>query len=219
MALQYRMNQDHPATAARRVAHNTIYLVVADIAGKLMTFIFFMVAARHLGVEKFGVFSFALAYISMFSVFADLGFGVLTAREIARDHSVARRYVSNALAIKLVAAFVLMAVVAISVNLLGYPPMTVKVTYICSLLILTSSVVLYYGFVFQGFERMVLSALTRMFQAVVLIAGVFLLSRGVAVVERYAWLRVGAGGGGAFFAWLLASVAFVRPGLSFNFSE
>jgi len=215
MNAEVRSDRDHPAHATRRVAKNTAYLALADGANKLMLFFFNLVAARHLGVAKFGMLSFALAFVTMFAVLTDLGLGAMTAREIARDPTVARRYVSNVLAIKLVASVVVILLIGALVNLMGYPWTTIRVVYICSFFVLESAITSYYCWVFQGFERMELAALSRITQTAVLVAGAILLSRNRAVIERFALLYVGAGLLSALFAGTVASVRLVRPGLSF----
>jgi O-antigen/teichoic acid export membrane protein len=214
-----RSDRDQPAPAAERVAKNTAYLGLAEVANKLMVFFFYLLAARHLGVEKFGVLSFALAFVTMLAVLTDLGLGAITAREIARDRSVARRFVSNAITIKAVASMLVMALIVGSVRLLGYPLSTVRVVSICSLFVVESAFAQYFGFVFQGFERMEFTALSRVLQTATLIAGAVLLSRGSASAERYALVYAGAGLVSVAFAWSVSSIGFVKPGFAFDLSE
>ena len=214
-----REDRDHPARIVRRVARNALFLGIADVANKLMMFVFYLIAARHLGVEQFGVLSFALAFVMMLAVFTDLGLGAVTAREIARDRGVARRHVSNAISIKIVASLLVIALIVVSVRLLGYPSSTVRVVGICSLFVIESAFTLYFGFVFQGFERMEFTAISRVLQTLVLIVGAIMLSHGSASAERYALLYVGAGLVSAAFAWFALSIGFVKPGLSFDFGE
>lgn len=216
---EVRQDLDHPTRVTRRVARNTLYLAVADIANKLMMFFFYLVAARHLGVERFGVLSFALAFVTMLAVFTDFGLGTVTARDIARDRSVAHHFVSNALAIKLVASLVVMLLIGILVNVMGYPQSTVRVVYICSLFVVESAFTQYFGFVFQGFERMEFTAITRVLQTLILIVGVVVLSRGPASAERYALLYAGAGLVTVVFAWSACSATFLKPGLAFFVQE
>lgn len=215
MTAEVRPDRDHPAQASRRVAKNTTYLAFADGANKLMLFVFNMMAARHLGVTRFGVLSFALAFVTMLAVFTDLGLGAMSAREIARDPREARRLVSNSLAVKLLASLVVILLIGVLINLLGYPRATVRVVYICSFFVLESAVTSYYCWVFQGFERMELAALTRITQTLVLVVGAFLLSRQSARVEGYALLYVGAGFISVLLAGTVAWARLVRPGLSF----
>ncbi|MEO0080205.1 MAG: flippase, partial [candidate division WOR-3 bacterium] len=205
--------------AVRRVAANTLSLAIADIANKLLMFLFYMVAARHLGVEKFGVLSFALAFVTMLAIFTDLGLGAVAAREIARDPGVARQYVTNAVGIKLVAALIVIGMIVFLVNVLRYPAATIRVVYICSLFVFESAFVAYGGYVFQGFQRMEFTALTRLLQTGVLVGGALLLARGAAMAERYAWLYAGAGLLAALFVALVIATKFVRLGVSFDLSQ
>jgi O-antigen/teichoic acid export membrane protein len=215
MNAEVRSDRDHPAQATRRVAKNTAYLGLADIASKVLGFLFYLLAARGLGAEKFGVLSFAVAFVTMFAVLTDLGLGIVTAREIARDRSVAPRFISNVLAMKLLASVVVIFLIGALVNLVGYPWTTVRVVYICSFFVLGNAISSYYGWVFQGLERMDLAALCRIVPAAVLAAAVLLLSRRGAVVESYALLYVGSALLSVLLAGGLASVRLVRPRLSF----
>jgi O-antigen/teichoic acid export membrane protein len=215
MNAEVRSDRDHPARATRRVAKNTAYLALADIASKMLGFLFYLLAARRLGVEKFGVLSFAVAFVTMFAVLTDLGLGTVTAREIARDRSVAPRFISNVLAMKLLASVVVILLICALVNLVGYPWTTIRVVYICSFFVLGNAIASYYCWVFQGFERMNFVALTRITQTAVLVAGAIVLLRGNVAVERYALLYVGAGLTSALLAGTIAAVRLVRPGLAF----
>ncbi len=215
MTPEVQKDRDHPALASRRVAKNTTYLALADGANKVMLFFFNMVAARHLGVAKFGILSFALAFVTMFAVFTDLGLGAVTAREVARDARAARRLISNSLGVKLLASLAVILLIGALVKILGYPPATARVVYICSFFVVESAITSYYCYVFQGFERMELAALTRAVQTVVLVVGAVLLSRQGAAVESYALLYVGAGLLSVLFAGAAAVVWLMPPELSF----
>jgi len=193
MNTEVRFDRDHPGSVTRRVARNTAYLAIADVASKVMVFFFHVLAARRLGVERYGVLSFAVAFTTMLGVLTDLGLGTIATREIARDAGRARPQVSDALTIRLVASVIVIAAIAVLANVLGYPAATVRVVYICSVCVLTNAVASFFCAVFQGFERMEWLALNRGVQTAVLVAGAFLLSLGDAVTERYALLFVVAG--------------------------
>jgi O-antigen/teichoic acid export membrane protein len=214
-----RPDRDRPATALRRVAGNAGYLAVADGANKLMLFAYNVIVARHLGAERLGVLSTSLALVTMFAVLTDLGLGALSAREIARDPRSAPKLVSHILAIKLVASCVVILLIAVLANVIGYPRATIRVVYICSLFVFESAVTSYYCWVFQGFERMELTALSRVLQTAVLVVGAFLLSKHDAHVERYAILYVGAGLVSVLFVVGSAAIRLVKPALSFALSE
>jgi O-antigen/teichoic acid export membrane protein len=208
-----------PAHSSKRVAKNTAYLALADGMNKLMLFAFFLVAARHLGVQQFGVLSFAVAFVTMLSVLTDLGLGTVTAREIARDRSVARQCVSTAVTIKVIASLLVMGLIAAGVRLLGYPVSTSLIVCVCGLFAVASAFAQYFGFVFQGFERMEFTALGRLVQTLVLIVGALVLCRGPASTFRYAALYAIAGLVSAGFSYLVCAIGFVRPYVSLDLAE
>jgi hypothetical protein len=175
MDLATRGVRDGPGHAARTVARNTLFLAIADVVGKFTTFGFMLVAARRLGTSQFGTFSFGLAFVSMFVVLTDLGLGQLAVREIARDAGIARRYAGSALAIKLVATVIVIAIIVFLVNVLGYSRPAVRTVCICSLAIADSAFTLFYRFVFQAFERTVFAVIGRVIQTVILAAGLVAL--------------------------------------------
>ncbi|HTW90711.1 MAG TPA: flippase [bacterium] len=219
MNTEARPDRDHPRSVTRRVARNTAYLALADVSSKVMVFFFHVLAARRLGVERYGVLSFAFAFTGMLGVLTDLGLGTIATREIARDHGKARPQVNDALTMRLIASVIVIALIALSVNLLRYPAATVRVVYICSVCVLTNAVVSFFCAVFQGFERMELLALNRTIQTAVLVAGAFLLSRGAAGIDRYALLFVIAGVVSVVVAGISAVPLLGRLELSFSFGH
>jgi O-antigen/teichoic acid export membrane protein len=216
MSTEARPDRDHRWSVTRRVARNTAYLALADVAGKVMVFFFYVLAARHLGVEKYGVLSFALAFTTMLGVLTDLGLGTIATREIARNPGQAQSQFSSALTIRLVASALVAVIVVALVNLLGYPGTTVRVVYICSVCVVTNAVTSLFCAVFQGFERMGLLALNRISQTAVLVVGAFLLLHGPAVTERYAVLYVVAAVVSVLLAGINAAPRLVRLKLSFD---
>jgi O-antigen/teichoic acid export membrane protein len=176
-----------------RIALNTFFLSIADVSNKFLMFFFYVLAARHLGVEKFGILSFGFAFATMFSALTDLGLGAVAAREIARDQRKAKDLVGNALGIKLIVVFVVMVLIWVLVNLLGYPRENRVVVYICSLFIVETAFIAYICYIFQGFQRMEFTAVIRVTQSLILLSGVLILSRFSPVPAYYAWLYAGAG--------------------------
>lgn len=210
-----QQRSDHPVSAGDRIAKNTFFLAVADIVNKAMMFVFYLVAARHLNVEQFGVLSFATTFVTMWSVFSDLGLGVISARELARDRTEGRHQVNIALAIKLVATLFVIGLIVIVVNLLNFSADKVRVVYISTLFVLQMAFTTYFASVFQGVEKMHFTTLSRILQGGVLVAGVFILRRGSPQVESYAWLYVFAGLVSVIFAGGAAYV-LIRPIFDFH---
>lgn len=176
---------------------------------------FFILAARHLGTEGFGVLSFALAYAAMFSVFSDLGLGVYASREIARNPGVATHHVGNAMTVKFVLSVLLAAGMIMSTRLFNYPGVTVRAVIAISPFVLVGSGNLYLGSVFQGFERMHLTAAARLLQAAILLAGAITLLRFPPSTNAYVLVYV-FGAAAALALLLIAARGVFRWSLSFS---
>ncbi len=71
-------------TAKQTIFKNTFWQIVGNIFNKLFTFALAVYAARILGVEDYGKFTFAVAFISLLMVFADFGLSTIIIREFVR---------------------------------------------------------------------------------------------------------------------------------------
>ena len=88
-------------SSAKTIAKNTGFLLTAEIVDKLLRFFLIVVITRYLGDIGFGIYSFAFAFISMFSILANLGLNTFMVREIARDKSKTEKFVNNIITLKL----------------------------------------------------------------------------------------------------------------------
>ena len=84
------------------VAKNTFWLLVGEVLNRLGKMLLVIFAARMLGVTKFGMFSYALAFVSIFASFADSGLNTLVTREFSNNPELKLRYISTAFYLKLI---------------------------------------------------------------------------------------------------------------------
>lgn len=133
-----------------------------------------MYVARYLGAKGFGILSFALAFIAIFGVFTDIGLNQLMTREVARDKTLASKYLGNIINLKAILAVVTFGLIAVTINLLSYPEQTKIVVYfIAGFLVSNTFSVMYYS-IFQAYERMEFITLGRVVNAVLLLIGALL---------------------------------------------
>jgi O-antigen/teichoic acid export membrane protein len=157
---------------AQRVAKNAGAMLFGHITGHLLAFFWMMYAARHLGPNDFGILSFALAFTGTFAVLGDLGLQLLTVREVAKDKSLAQRYLSSVSLIKIGLVGTTLGLIALSINVMGYPRETVTVVYILSVVVgLQAYTQLYYA-IFQAYERMEFQAIGQILNAALILCGV-----------------------------------------------
>lgn len=97
------------------IAKNTSYLTLALIIQKVISFSYFVILARFLGLEALGQYYTAIAFTTIFSIFIDLGFTNALTREVAKAQEKASEWLASVLAVKLslaAATFIVALVVA-----------------------------------------------------------------------------------------------------------
>lgn len=156
----------------QRIAKNIGMLMISQILGYIFGFLYAMYMARYLGVDDFGVLSFALAFAGLFGIFADLGLSTLTIREVAKDRSLAGKYLGNIALMKVILAAIVFGLIALTINILSYPEQTIKVVYLIALSIILSSFANMFNSVFQAYERMEYSSIVFILSNVLMLSGV-----------------------------------------------
>jgi len=167
----------------QRIAKNTGVLLFAQIASYILGFFFVMYTARYLGAEGFGILSFALAFTGIFGVFSDLGLSTLTVREVARNKSLAKKYLGNITAIKIILVVITFGLIVITINLVGYPEQTIKVVYLVVLSVIFGAFSNMFNSIFQAYEKMEYVSVGRILSSALMLSGaLFAISQGLSVI-------------------------------------
>lgn len=101
-----------PFRLERAVAANIAVKATSDVFVKAGRFVLIVAAARLLGPEDFGLFSFAFAFGSMLAVGSDLGLHLHLAREVALVERSATRSLAEAVSGKLLASCAILCALA-----------------------------------------------------------------------------------------------------------
>ncbi|MDY9922725.1 flippase [Methanobacterium sp.] len=137
-----------------RIVKNTTLLFASTVLSYILLFFVNMYTARYLGVGGFGTLSLAFAFTGIFVVFVDLGLSTLLVREVARDKSLANKYLGNIIVIKIVLSFITFGFIVIFVNLIGYSQEVSNIIYIVSVSTIIGSFNALFYSVFQAYEKM-----------------------------------------------------------------
>ena len=73
------------SSGLKRYAKNTGYLLFEKIARMAFMVTIWAYVARYLGPEQFGLFNYALSFVFLFSIWADLGLEPIVVRELVHD--------------------------------------------------------------------------------------------------------------------------------------
>jgi len=100
---------------------------------RLFLFLLLIVAARYLGAEDFGRFSFAMAFVFLFDPILDPGLYHALIREIARKKEQSQKFLSHALTWKLMAAPIVFLLVFLGVNIVQNSQKTIYAVYLIAI--------------------------------------------------------------------------------------
>lgn len=204
---------------APRAGRNISLKFLGEALSRALAVVFVFYAARKLGAEDFGRYSFAVSFAFLFVILTDLGLNTLLIRDVSRERALAERYMGNVLAMKLILSLAAFLLIAAAINLTAYPPLMVRVVCLTGLALVFSALTDYMAAIFNAFERMELEALVktanRLFM-VVLGGGVLFMGRGL---ELFAAAVAAAHGAALILAARLASRRFgaLRPRMERRF--
>ena len=200
------------------IAKNTIALVISSIANMVMGFFFTMYVARYVGVDGFGILSFAIAVTSIFSVLTHLGLNQLTIREVARDRALAGKYLANITTFKIILSVLTFTAIALYATFMGYQQQTIMVVYIITLATIADGFSQSFFSIFQAYERMEFVTLAGVLSTVLRLAGaLFVISHGfdlIAIAFAYFVSSVAT----LSWSYAISTWKFTRLPLQLDFS-
>ena len=101
---------------------NTFWLFVSEISVRLLKMILIIYAARVLGANGWGVFSYALSVSSLLMIFSDIGLGGLITREIIQKKDGHEIFISTSLIVKTIILFISTILVVLLGSSLSHIP-------------------------------------------------------------------------------------------------
>ncbi len=95
-------------------------MTAASVLQKVISFAYFTIIARAIGVEGTGKYFLALSFTTIFVIFIDLGLTNVFIREAAKAKEKIQSYVATILSIKLILGVLTYAALAVVTTVLGY---------------------------------------------------------------------------------------------------
>ncbi len=129
------------------------WLAFANAITKPLWFVFVIFSANALGVSDFGVYTFSISYLLMFSLLMDLGLEQLLIRDVARDKNNLNRYFNNAIAYKFSASVIVAVIVFSIIYFSDYPEKIKQALFIMYFFMLSLSFTTFMRAFFRAFEK------------------------------------------------------------------
>ena len=196
----------------QRILNNSLAMGASYVADKMLYLIFYAYLARVLGDIGVGKFSFASAFTALFAILIDFGLGALLVKDVARDKSRAREYLSNIIVLRIILSVIVMSLVIVVINVIKHETEILWLVYILGLSTVLSSNAGTFMYVFRAFQEMhymaTVNILGRMLSTG---AGMYLLYTGQELVPiALSFL------GGSLFSLLLSCFIVRRKFTMFN---
>jgi O-antigen/teichoic acid export membrane protein len=153
-------------STARTIARSSILLLIGQIVSLGIGAVYAILIARYLGVTGFGLLSTAIAFTGVFAPFTSLGLITLATREVARDKSLASKYLGNLIIIEIALASGTFCLIALAAYVLRYPQETITLIYILALSVVCAGFTSVFYSLFQAFERMEYQSIGQILNAV-----------------------------------------------------
>ncbi len=154
------------------VVKNIFWLTLSEIIPKGLIAVLAILIARYLGVEGFGKFSFAFAFVLLFSVIADFGLVILTIREVARNTLLVRKYIDNIIIIKFILGLITFGAIISAFNFLNKTAEIKLLIFLAGVWMVIQSFTHFFQSIFRAFEKMEYEALSKIIYSVILFIAV-----------------------------------------------
>jgi O-antigen/teichoic acid export membrane protein len=179
--------------AGERAARNTTARAVAELIGKLATFVLFAALTRAVGQAGLGAYVVALAFMQVATLPIGVGTDPYLVRAIARDREAINRLFFNVIGVKLALTGPILVLAVVAVNLFGYDATTRNAAYVLAVGLILDTLGKTFEGVFNGTERGDLLAISLIVQRIVnAVLGLAALAAGYGVVAVAAAYSVGS---------------------------
>jgi O-antigen/teichoic acid export membrane protein len=199
------MPADAPARAPATLFRNSFFGLTARALGIAGAAIAAILTIRTLSVSDYGLLATGLALTSVFAALTELGVTTFTVREIVHGPEQVGSRLGTALAAQMSAALLAAALLVPVGVLLGYPPTTLAVLGIGTLIVLAQAGLAVYNAVFVAQRVLVYIAAYTSIQYVVLLFGTGLAAVVHAGPEGFALAAAAS-----YIAAVLAAAMVVR---------
>jgi len=148
----------HPGV--RRYGINTAWLFTEQVLRLIAGFFVGVWVARYLGPEKFGVFSYSLAFVSLFGGIAKLGLDGIVVRDLVKEPEKREVYLGTSFWLKLfggIITFLIITIILVIQSFLTshFSPLTSYLSPLTSHLFTETNIyilIIAFGIIFQSFE-------------------------------------------------------------------
>lgn len=148
---------------------NLGWVTSSQIIVNICAFIWTIAIARYLGVNDYGILSFAISFTVLLGMGTDIGMSALATKEISQDRSRTQKYINNIIPFKIVLSICLFILTALILVLLGYDKLVIEVTLIMSIETIFICMNNFLGAIFQAHEDQKVQSIGSLTSSILLV--------------------------------------------------
>lgn len=159
------------------IVKNFIWLSTGVTASKIVRSLMMIYAARILGVEQYGIFTYVLSFAAIFNIFSDIGLTGILTRDLTKN-SQKKEYLATSLCIKLVLIFVTIILVSFVSPIFSNIESAINLMYIAAFLLAFDSIRNFLYAIYRSENRMQFEAILELITEILItIVGFYIIFR------------------------------------------
>jgi len=162
-------------TTKQTIFKNTFWLTLASIVNKILRLVLFIYIARILGATEYGKFTFALAFVGLFGMFADFGLSQIVTREFSQEKEKEKEFPA-VFSLKILLTLGALILILIGSFLITVDPLIQKIILILAFCFFSDSFIEIIFAFFRARQKMEYPAAITIFESLITVcAGIFIL--------------------------------------------
>lgn len=147
------------------VIKNFFSLSIGEFFSRIAGIFLFIILARYLGPEKYGIYSIAVSFVTIFMLVSNFGLDAIIMKDVSRNHNLLNSYFFSALFVKSGVSILCILLIVIILNFFNYDSLTNQAVLTYSLVVLFASNLNTSISIFNAFEKMKFSAITNIIRS------------------------------------------------------
>mgnify|MGYP005834678191 CR=1 FL=1 len=159
----------------KKITFDTLSLFVGRLIGLLFGIVRLKYLAIYLGLTNFGILNFATFFCSLFTVLFDFGISQLLTRELSKNLKNSSTYLGKIITLKLIVVFLASIMVGVAALLSRFSGLTNWAVLLTTIVFAVNGMSAVFLSAFQAHRKMVVVALSNIFNDLVLSVLIILL--------------------------------------------
>lgn len=152
---------------------NMGWLVFSQLIVNILAFLYTLSIANYINVDNFGIMQSAISFMTIASIFMDVGMSIYVTRDISQNKNLTNKYLGNMIPLKIVLSLIVLSLTFMTLLLLKYPILNLKVFLIFGLQFALTSMVSLFNGIFQAYEKSEYQAINNIINSIMLLLLIF----------------------------------------------